>query len=144
MVDKQESSLHKWIIEDSSDTRSVSKKDAFGYLLRNLEISVKGMKGIAAITKDGLPISTRLPRDVDVMAFSGMSAAMFCAAETTIKELRDDCVYWVYTETDEFTLVVVDAGFSTLLVALISAGANIGLVLVKLKAATGEIKALMD
>jgi predicted regulator of Ras-like GTPase activity (Roadblock/LC7/MglB family) len=123
--------------------KGVSKKDSFANLLRNLEISAKDIKGVAVTTKNGLPIAVRLPRELDIEAFCGMSAAMYGAAETTMMELRRSALLWVYTETDDSTLVVVDAGSSTLLVALISAGANIGLVLVKLKYAADTVRTLM-
>jgi predicted regulator of Ras-like GTPase activity (Roadblock/LC7/MglB family) len=111
--------------------------------LRNLEISAKDIKGVAVTTKNGLPIAVRLSRELDIEAFCGMSAAMYGAAETTMMELRRSALLWVYTETDDSTLVVVDAGSSALLVALIGAGANIGLVLVKLKYAADTVRTLM-
>jgi predicted regulator of Ras-like GTPase activity (Roadblock/LC7/MglB family) len=123
--------------------KGISKKDSFANLLRNLEISAKDIKGVAVTTKNGLPIAVRLPRELDIEAFCGMSAAMYGAAETTMMELRRSSLLWVYTETDDSTLVVVDAGSSAMLVALISAGANIGLVLVKLKYAADTVRTLM-
>jgi hypothetical protein len=123
--------------------KGVSKKESFANLLRNLEVSAKDIKGIAVTTKNGLPVAVRLPRELDVEAFCGMSAAMYGAAETAMMELKRSSLLWVYTETDDSTLVVVDAGSSALLVALISAGANIGLVLVKLKYAADTVRTLM-
>ena len=121
----------------------ISKKQAFENLLRNLEISVKDIRGLAVITKNGLPVAVKLPRDVDIETFSGMSAAMYGAAETTMMELKRGHMYWVYTETADCTLVVVDAGPSALLVSLVRSGANIGLVLMRLKIAANEVNNLI-
>ena len=74
--------------EKAKKKAHISKKQSFENLLRNLEISVKGIRGLAIITKNGLPVAVKLPRDVDIETFSGMSAAMYGAAETTMMELR--------------------------------------------------------
>lgn len=123
--------------------KPVSKKEAFSGLLRDLEVSAKDLKGVAVITKNGLPISMRLPRDLDMESFSGMAAAMYGAAETTMMELKHSNLYWVYTEADDSKFVVVDAGPQALLVALVGESANMGLVLVKLKDAANKVKKLM-
>jgi len=129
--------------EEVKKKEHISKKQAFENLLRNLEISVKNIRGLAVITKNGLPIAVKLPRDVNLETFSGMSAAMYGAAETAMIELRRGHMYWVYTETEDCTFVAVDAGPLALLVALIGAGANIGLVLMNLKIAANKVKNLM-
>lgn len=121
----------------------ISKKQVFENLLRNLEISLKDIRGLAVITKNGLPIAIKLPRDVNVETFSGMSAATYGAAETTMMELKHGHVCWVYTDGEDYTLVVVDAGPLAALVALVRSKANIGLVLVKLKTAADKVKELM-
>jgi predicted regulator of Ras-like GTPase activity (Roadblock/LC7/MglB family) len=121
----------------------VSKKQAFDALLRDLEIAVKDIKGVAVITKNGLPVAADLPRDVDIETFSGMSAATYIAAETTMLELRHGHVYSVYTEMEDYTLVVFDAGPLALIVALLESGSNIGLVRMKLKSSVDKVKELM-
>jgi len=129
--------------EKAKKKAHISKKQSFENLLRNLEISVKDIRGLAIITKNGLPVAVKLPRDVDIETFSGMSAAMYGAAETTMMELRGGHMYWVYTETEDCTLVVIDAGPSALLVSLVRSGANIGLVLMRLKIAANDVKNLI-
>ncbi|MBN2014942.1 MAG: roadblock/LC7 domain-containing protein [Candidatus Altiarchaeota archaeon] len=125
------------------EKKPVSKKEAFLNLLRELEISAKDLKGVAVITKNGLPIATRLPRDLDVESFAGMAAAMYGAAETTMVELKHSNLFWVYTEAEDSKFVVVGAGPQALLVALVGMGANMGLVLVKLKDTANRVKDLM-
>jgi predicted regulator of Ras-like GTPase activity (Roadblock/LC7/MglB family) len=121
----------------------ISKKQEFENLLQDLETSVGDIKGLAIVTKNGLPIAIKLPGDVDINTFSGMSAATYGAAETTMLELKHGHVYWVYTEAEDYTLVIVDAGRLATLVALVRSGANTGLVLMKLKDTADKVKNLM-
>ena len=131
------------VVKKKEPEKKLSKKDAFENLLRDLQRSAKDIRGAAVITKNGLPVAMRLPRDVDSEAFAGMSAALYGASETTMMEIKRSGLYWVYTETEDSTLVIIDAGKSSLVVAFIKAGTNIGLALMKLKSAADEVKKLM-
>ncbi len=130
-------------VESGSPTEPVSKKDAFARILRRLQTSANHITAVSVITKNGLPVALSVPRDINVDALAGMSAAIYGSAETTIQELNRGNLSCVYTEANDSTFVVVDAGPMALLVALISIDANLGLVLVKLKDAAEEIKQLM-
>lgn len=120
-----------------------TKKEEFENFLRNLEVSADDILGLAVVTKTGLPIAARLPRDVDVETFSGMSAATYSSAETAMMELRHGHVSLVYTEMEDYTLLIVDAGAPALIVGLTRSGSNTGLAIMRLKSAAGNVEELM-
>ena len=125
------------------EKRRISKKEAFARIIRELELEVGDIKGSAIITKNGLLVASKLPRDVDTETFAAMSAAMYGAAETAILEIKGGHMFRVYTETDNATLVAVNAGPTAIVVALVRPGANLGLVLSGIKKTTMEVRRLM-
>lgn len=108
-----------------------SKKEELSDLLKKLR-DVGDIDGSAIITRDGLLISSDLPRDVDAETFAAMSATMFGAAETAVLELKKGNVKRVISEAKECTLIAVNAGPSAVVVTLVRPDANIGLVLMEL------------
>jgi len=119
-----------------------SKKEELLDVLKKLE-DVGDIDGAAVITRDGLLVSSELPRDVDAETFAAMSATMFGAAETAVSELKKGSVKRVISEAQDCKLVAVDAGPSAVIVALVRAEANIGLVLVDIIKAANRTKEIM-
>ncbi|RLI87170.1 MAG: hypothetical protein DRO76_02745 [Candidatus Altiarchaeales archaeon] len=119
-----------------------SKKEELSDVLKELT-DVGDVDGAAVITKDGLLVSSKLPRDVDAETFAAMSATMFGAAETAVLELKKGSVKRVISEAQDCKLVAADAGPSAVVVALVRAEANIGLVLVEIIKAANHTKEIM-
>jgi len=119
-----------------------SKKEELLDVLKKLE-DVGDIDGAAVITRDGLLVSSELPRDVDAETFAAMSATMFGAAETAVSELKKGSVKRVISEARDCKLVAVDAGPSAVIVALVRAEANIGLILVEIIKAANRTKEIM-
>jgi len=111
--------------------------------LREIELALDDVKAVGVITKDGLPISVRMPSDLDVISFSAISAALYSAAESALSLLGKGHAHWVYTETDKGTFIVIDIN-NGIVVALLRENANIGLTIVKLKSYSAKIKNLIS
>jgi predicted regulator of Ras-like GTPase activity (Roadblock/LC7/MglB family) len=110
---------------------SKSKKEELLDVLKEFG-DVGDVDGSAIITRDGLLISSDLPRDVDAETFAAMSATMFGAAETAVLELKQGDVKRVISEAEECTLIAISAGFSAVVVALVKPEENIGLILMEM------------
>ncbi|MEA3255493.1 MAG: roadblock/LC7 domain-containing protein [Candidatus Altiarchaeota archaeon] len=119
-----------------------SKKEEFLSILKELE-SAGDIDGAAIITRDGLLVSSELPRDVDAETFAAMSATMFGAAETAVLELKKGAVKRVISEAQDCKLVAVDAGPSAVVVALVRPEANLGLILMEIIKAANHTKEML-
>jgi hypothetical protein len=120
-----------------------SKKDRLLKILKGLS-SVGDVDGSAIVTRDGLLIASDLPRDVDSETFAAMSATMIGAAETAVGELKKGTVERVIAEGKEIKLITKGAGSSAVLVTMVKADANLGLVLVEMGKASESIKSEMS
>lgn len=119
-----------------------SKKEEFLSILKELE-SAGDIDGAAIITRDGLLVSSELPRDVDAETFAAMSATMFGAAETAVLELKKGAVKRVISEAQDCKLVAVDAGPSAVVVALVRPEANLGLILMEIIKAANHTREML-
>lgn len=121
---------------------SKSKKAELLSVLEELE-GAGDIDGVAVITRDGLLVSSKLPQDVDAETLAAMSATMFGAAETAVLELKKGSVKRVISEGQDCKLVVVDAGSSAVVVALVRPDANLGLVLMEIIKAANKTKEIL-
>ncbi len=119
-----------------------SKKDQLVGILKGLS-AIGEIDGSAIVTRDGLLISSDLPRDIDAETFAAMSATMIGAAETAVGELKKGTVERVIAEGKEVKLITKGAGTSAVLVSMVRPDANLGLVLVEMGKASEKIEAVM-
>ena len=119
-----------------------SKKDLLLGILKGLS-SIGDIDGSAIVTRDGLLISSDLPRDLDAETFAAMSATMLGAAETAVGELKKGTVERVIAEGKETKLITKGAGPSAVLVSMVRPDANLGLVLVEMGKASEKIEEVM-
>lgn len=119
-----------------------SKQHALEHILKKLG-NMGDVDGSAIVTRDGLLIASQLSSEIDAETFAAMSATMVGAAETAIAELKKGSVERVIVESKETKLVATGAGSNALLVTMVGAFANLGLVLVEMKKAAEEIEVEM-
>jgi len=116
-----------------------TKKDKLLGILKGLS-AIGDIEGSAIVTRDGLLIASDLPRDVDADTFAAMSATMLGAAETAVSELKRGIVERVIAEGKQAKLIAKGAGSSAVLVSMVRADANLGLVLVEMGKASEKIE----
>jgi len=116
-----------------------TKKERLLSILKGLS-SIGDIEGSAIVTRDGLLIASDLPREIDAETFAAMSATMLGAAETAVSELKKGTVERVIAEGKQTKLIAKGAGSSAVLVSMVRADANLGLVLVEMGKASEKIE----
>ncbi len=130
--------------EKEKPAKKKSKKEEYAGMLKGLRQEVQDIKSVALVTKNGLLIHSNISQDVELQIFSGMSAAMFGAAEATILELKKGPLNDIYAETDDCKIVVMDVGPKAIMVALTKPDCNLGFVLMKMKLTAKRAKKLIE
>jgi predicted regulator of Ras-like GTPase activity (Roadblock/LC7/MglB family) len=106
-------------------------------------VEVGDVEGVAVVTRDGLVVAARLPRDVDSGVFAAMSAAMHAAGETSIKELKKGSCQVVSAESDHNIIMAYSLDTIRILVALFSSQTNLGLIRLELFRTAEELRRIL-
>jgi predicted regulator of Ras-like GTPase activity (Roadblock/LC7/MglB family) len=106
-------------------------------------VEVGDVEGVAVVTRDGLLVASRLPRDVDPGVFSAMSAAMQAAGETSIKELKKGSCQTVSAESNLNIIMAYSLDSIRILVALFNSQANLGLIRLELFKTAEELRKVL-
>lgn len=106
-------------------------------------VEIGDVEGVAIVTKDGLLVASRLPREVDSGVFSAMTAAMHAAGETAINELKRGSCQIVSAESESNMILAYSLDSIRILVALFKSHTNLGLVRVELLRTADELKVLL-
>jgi uncharacterized protein len=106
-------------------------------------VEVGDVEGVAVVTKDGLLVAARLPKDVDSGVFSAMSAAMHAAGETSVKELKKGSCQVVSAESDHNIIMAYSLDSIRILVALFNSHANLGLIRLELFKTAEELRRIL-
>jgi uncharacterized protein len=109
----------------------------------NRFVEVGDVEGVAIVTRDGLLVASRLPKDIDTGVFSAMSAAMHAAGETAINELRKGVCKVVSAESDQHIIMAYSLDEVRILVALFTSKANLGLIRLELFRTADELRKLL-
>ena len=103
---------------------------------------VGNVEGVAIVTRDGLLVASRLPKEVDGGVFSAMTAAMHAAGETAVKEMKKGDCRVVTAESDRHIIMANSLDRSRILVALFDSSANLGLIRLELFKTANELREL--
>jgi len=120
---------------DSIQIEQVSKE------LIKLE-SVLGIIGTVLVDRNGLTITSRVPRTIDEKKIGALAATMFEAMETAIEELNEEIIN-ITVEYDEYQLVVMGATIQVILVALIEYNIDIGITLIEVEESLSVIQEII-
>ena len=120
---------------DSIQIEQVSKE------LIKLE-SVLGILGTVLANRNGLTITSRVPRTIDEKKIGALAATMFEAMETAIEELNEEIIN-ITVEYDEYQLVVMGATIQVILVALIEYNIDIGITLIEVEESLSIIQEII-
>lgn len=98
-----------------------------------------GIIGIAIVNRNGLLISSHLPRDIDDRKFATMAAIMYESIETAVSSLNGDKIIHLTVEFDEYQLLVIEVDENIVLVSLMDLNINLGLILVEIEESIKKI-----
>jgi len=98
-----------------------------------------GIIGIAMVNRNGLLISSHLPRDIDDRKFATMAAIMYESIETAVSSLNGDKIIHLTVEFDEYQLLVIEVDENIVLVSLMDLNINLGLMLIEIEESIKKI-----
>ena len=110
--------------------------------LEKLE-SISEIIGTALVNRNGLLISSKLPRDVDDRKFGAMAAAMFSAIETSSLSLGNKNVDNLTVEYSDFQLIVMGVDENVIMVSLLNSNSNLGLIFIEIEETIKKVKKLL-
>lgn len=104
-----------------------------------------GIIGSAIVSRNGLLITSRLPRDLDHRKIGAMAATMFGAIETASTALgSNEKVYNLTIELGDYQLIVLNASNDIVFASLIDLNVNLGLILIELEETIKKVKRIIE
>ena len=100
--------------------------------------------GIALVKRNGLLVSSRLPRDVDDRKFCAMAATMFGAIETAASTIGSNKVDNLTVEFSDFQLISMETNENMILVSLLNLNVNLGLSFIEIEEGVKNIKKILN
>lgn len=101
------------------------------------------MEASALISEDGLMIASALPQHIDDTRVAGMSATLSSLGARAASELERGNVQEVLVRGDNGYAVMLAAGSGTLLLALASKQAKLGLIFLDMRRAVEDIRKVL-
>ncbi|MHA2281322.1 MAG: roadblock/LC7 domain-containing protein [Promethearchaeota archaeon] len=111
--------------------------------LEKLE-GISDIIGTALVNRNGLLVSSRLPRDVDDRKFCAMAATMFGAIETAASTMKSKIVNNLTVEFSDFQLIIMEANEHMILVSLMNTNINIGLFFIEVEEIIKNIRKILS
>jgi predicted regulator of Ras-like GTPase activity (Roadblock/LC7/MglB family) len=115
------------------------KTEIIEFELNKLQ-EITGIIGIVIANRNGLLITSRLPRDIDGRKLGAMAATMFEAIEIATSKLGDKKIYNVAVEFDDFQIISLGISDQMIFISLMDININIGLVLIEIEESIENIK----
>jgi predicted regulator of Ras-like GTPase activity (Roadblock/LC7/MglB family) len=111
--------------------------------LEKLE-GISDIIGTALVKRNGLLITSRLPRDINDMKFGAMAATMFSAIETATSTLESKPVDNLTVKFGDFQLIVVGADEFIILVSLLNLNINLGLIFIEIEETLKKVRKILE
>ena len=105
--------------------------------------AISDIIGTALVNRNGLLISSRLPRDIDDRKLGAMAATMFKSIETAASALGSKIINNLTVEFSEFQMIVIGVDEHIVLVTLINLNTNLGLVFIEIEDFIRNIKEIL-
>ena len=99
--------------------------------------------GTALVNRNGLLVSSRLPRDVDDRKFCAMAATMFGAIETAASTIGSNVVENLTVEFSDFQLIIMETNENMILISLLNLNINLGLIFIEIEEVVKNIKKIL-
>ena len=110
--------------------------------LEKLE-GISDIIGTALVNRNGLLVSSRLPRDIDDRKFCAMAATMFGAIETAASTIGSNIISNLTVEYSDFQLIIMETDEHMILVSLLNTNINLGLIFVEIEESIKNIKKIL-
>ena len=112
--------------------------------LKELETR-RGITGSAIVSRNGLLITSRLPRDIDQRKIGAIAATMFGAIETASTALgNNEKIYCLTIELEDYQLIVLNANNDIIFALLIDLNVNLGLIFIELEETLKKIRKIVE
>lgn len=118
--------------------------EKLGNILQSFVSSTNDVQGAAVVTPDGLPLAASLPGGMDEERASAMSAAMLSLGERIGGELARGSIDRIYVEGDKGYGILTSCGEDAVFLVLANQSAKQGLLLLEIKRALSELKAVLS
>jgi predicted regulator of Ras-like GTPase activity (Roadblock/LC7/MglB family) len=112
-------------------------------ILQNFVSGTNDVQGAALVTPDGLPLAATLPGGMDEERVSAMSAAMLSLGDRIGSELSRGGVDRIFVEGDSGYGILTSCGEDAVFLVLANQAAKQGLLMLEIKRAVSELKAIL-
>lgn len=113
-------------------------------VLQSFVTSTTDIQGAAVVTPDGLPLAASLPGGMDEERVSAMSAAMLSLGERIGGELARGGIDRIFVEGDKGYGILTSCGEDAVFLVLASHAAKQGLLMLEIKRALTDLKAILN
>lgn len=120
----------------------MSRVEKLNETLRTLQSGTPDIEACALISEDGLMIASVLPQHIDEARVAGMTATLLSLGTRASNELGRGDLHEVLVRGEQGYAIMLDVGEGTLLLALASKLAKLGLIFLDMRRAAktlGEI-----
>ncbi|MFO0735166.1 MAG: roadblock/LC7 domain-containing protein [Labilithrix sp.] len=121
----------------------MSRVESLNRILRSLQSASPDVEASALISEDGLMIASALPAHVDETRVAGMSATLSSLGTRAATELERGELDEVLVRGKDGYAVMLAASSGTLLLALASKQAKLGLVFLDMRRAIDDIRKVL-
>ena len=111
--------------------------------LRSIEL-VEGVIGTAIIERNGLLVTSRLPRDIDERKCGAMAATMYNALEMSLESLGKKRIDHITVELGDYLIIIMGSNDKFLLLSLFESNINLGIALIEIEAIISKLKLIME
>jgi predicted regulator of Ras-like GTPase activity (Roadblock/LC7/MglB family) len=112
--------------------------------LKKLKYSIPEVQAVAIITKEGMPIASILPPEIDDVKISAMTSALLSLAEMTVVEMEKGDFNELYIKGKDGILIYLQAGPRAVLAVSTTIDVKLGLVFLECRTACDKIIPLLN
>jgi len=110
--------------------------------LRKLEFT-GGIIGTALVKKNGLLITSRLPRDIDERKFGAMAATIHGAFETAVKYFDKEVINHITIELEDYQLIIMGVE-KIILISIMELNKNLAIALIEMEQTINKFKNILN
>ena len=121
----------------------MSRVENLNKVLRSLQSGSPDVEACALISEDGLMIASALPAHIEEARVAGMSATLLGLGTRATKELERGQLEEVLIRGANGFAVMLDSGSGTLLLALASKEAKLGLLFLDMRRAVEDVRRIL-